>query len=391
MQQISAAWAAAIRTGYQIVTTASVLSGGATVLSGLRVSSGSVTLNRTAAQRRTFALTVKLDDLSLIPGDGNDPLAPFGNEIALSVGWIDTAHGATTPYIIPATGLVEQLPLGVFAFTTNAMTNTGTDLTMALRGYDRSWTVAQRGFTAPYTVTAGNSPEAEIQNILNLRYPGLPPLNMAPTGFALPSSTFAQGSNPWAACLSLADSAGNALFFDANGVPTGQPTPDPTAQPTVWSYRTDGAGNALHSSLTRTLTREGVANDFTVIGTGSQNAPGGSGQTTGPFASNAQDSSPLSRTWVGGNFGDVPKFTTSSLVLSPTAGQAAANTLLAQSLGLVETFDLTAGPASMFDIDDVIGLYDSRLRVNCNAVVDTAKLSLDHATKVALSMRRVYP
>lgn len=361
------------------------------MLSGLRVSSGSVTLSRTAAQRRTFALTLKLDDLSLIPGDGGtDPLAPFGNEIALNVGWIDVANGAKTPYVIPSTGLVEKIPMGVFAFTTNAMTDTGTDLTMALRGYDRSWPVAERAFTAPWTVTAGNAPEVEIQAILNAQYPGLPALNMAPTGVVLPASTFPQGSDPFAGILTLGDAAGCEMFFDANGVPCGRPTPDPTTQPVVWSYRTDGAGNAIPNTLTRTLTREGVPNDFTVIGTGSQNAPSGTGTTTGPFASNAQVTNPLSPQWVGGNYGDIPKFVTSSLVLSPTAGQSSAGTLLTQSLGKVEMFDLTASPASMFDIDDVLGLFNSRLKIDCNAVVDAAKLPLDHATKVALTMRRVY-
>lgn len=385
MYQISDAFRKAISTGYKAVFQCSILSGGQTVLSNLAISDGSITVDRNSAQRRKVALTATITDLSLIPSGDSSSLAPFGNEIQVFASWIDPSTGNL---YIKSNGLPELIPMGVFPMTTVEMEDTGTNLTMTIDGYDRSWSVAQRKFKTPYNVPAGTAPEVAIQNILNAQYPGLPALNMTPTGFSLPVANFKEGDDPWAACLTLADAGGCELAFDVNGIPAGKPIPNPSNLPVVWSYFVDGTGDSAPQTITRKLTREGVSNDFIVSGTGSQNTPTGSGSTTGPVRAESSDSS--AQFGINSNFGDIPTFVTSSLVTSTSAAQAASSNALMVSLGLVESFVVNSSPAPMFDIDDVLALSDSRLQVNCNMVTDAATLTLRHDGQTQLTGRRVY-
>lgn len=386
---ITPAFRAALGGSYRMYTVANVLSGGKIVpgFSDIPISDGTITVDRKNAQRRTLALTVATDSALLyIPKSVTDPLTPFGNEISISAGWIDMSVGM--PYINPATAQPELIPCGVYPMITVPTEDTGQDVTLSVSGSDRSWMVADRKFLLPYTVTAGTAPEVAIQSILTLVYPTLPTLNMMPTGFSLPAAAFNQGDDPWAACLSLADDAGYELFMDVNGIPTGYPIPTPSGQPVVWNYRVDGTGDAKPTKVKRTYTRSGVSNDFTVSATGSANAPGGSGASA-PFQEQATDSNPGSVTNISGAFGDVPTFVSSSLVTTTAQGTATAATLLAASLGLAESYVVTAPPSPMFDIDDVIGVSDPRIGVNCLMVVDAISLSLRHDGTVAITGRRV--
>lgn len=364
-----------------------VLSNGAVVpgFSGIPISDGTLTVDRKNAQRRTITLTIATSD-AVIPLSVTDPLTPFSNEISVSVGWVDMSTGM--PYVNPATGQPELISLGVFPMTTVVVTDTGQDITIAVDGADRSWVVGQRKFLVPYTVAPGTAPEVAIQAILTLVYPELPPLNMVPTGLAVPGANFNQGDDPWASCLTLADDCGCELFMDINGVPAGYPIPDPATQPVQWKYRVDGTGDAKPTTMKKTYTRNGVSNDFTVSATGSANTPGGSGAAA-PFQSQVTDSDPSHVTYVGGPFGDIPTFVQSSTITTSGGGTAAAQGLLTTSLGLMESYETTGVPVPMFDIDDVMELVNARIGVNCKAVTDAFTLSLRHDGNIQLTQRRV--
>lgn len=363
---------------------------GMTLLSNVPVTDGTVTVDRTASQRRVFTATLNLTNAGIIPAAMTDPFSPFSPELQLFAGWIDPATGL--PYILPSTGLPEQIPLGVFPLTTTTIDDTGVNLTMAAKGYDRSWSVAQRAFAVAQVITAGTAPETAIQQILSAQYPGLPALNMPPTGFALPTMTFDQGADPWAGCVEMATQAGNELYLDAHGIPTGNPVPDPTTIFPCWTYSTTTKGLmiAAPSTISRVLTREGVSNDITVSATGSQNATSGTGAST-PISAQAQDLNPQSPTYINGPFGDVPSFASSSNLADLPSAQAAANLALALSLGSIDVCTVTVSPAPMFDIDDVITLIDPRINVNFNCVVDAVTYSVRHDTKTTLTLRHAYP
>lgn len=379
MQPISPAFAAAIATGYRAFLQANILSNGVPVISGLAISDGMVSVSRGAAQRRTFNLTMALTDTSLIPSSNSSYTAPFGPEVQLYAGWVNPA--TDQPYVIPSTGQTELISLGIFAYTTGTPTDTGSDLTFAMSGYDRSWSLSQRKFKSAHVVASGTAPETAIQAIISQQYPTSPSLSCPPTGFGLPAMNFAPGSDPWQACLTIAAAAGLELFYNALGVPTAFPTPNAATSPSVWTYADNGTGNAGWSTCARGLSRENVPNDFIISGAAS---------TTDPISAEASDTNPSSPTYISGPYGDVPAFASSSSVTDTAAAAAAAANALTQSLGSVEVFTLTAAPAPMFDIDDVIGLVATRLLTNCNTVVDGLQYSLRHDTKTQLTLRRIY-
>ena len=170
--------------------------------------------------------------------------------------------------------------------------------------------ISQRAFLLPYAVSAGTAPEVAIQAILTQQAPEYPALNMAPTGFSLPDMSFNQGSDPWAACTTIADAAGCELCFDVNGIPTGFPIPDPTTLPVVWNFRADGTGD-FAMTLFSGPGPVWVSNDFTVTGTGSANAPGGRQYHRSRHGPGDRLRS-SKRYLLDGVFGDIPTLTTSS-------------------------------------------------------------------------------
>jgi hypothetical protein len=370
VQPISDAFRSAIRTGYVISSAVDVLAGGIVVHGGLSVNDGKFTLDRTAAQRRRCSLSVTVTDLSTIPVDESSPLVPFGNEISVSCGWVN-----------PATGLAERVAMGIYAMTDVVVSDTGVDLSIAIDGYDRSWVVSQRKLAAPYVVAAGTDLATAIQALINSVYAGLT-YNIVPTapaGITTPAATFAEGADPWAAALTLADAGGYELYFDALGVVTARPIPDPGSQAPVWTY--SPAGDAVPSSIVRRFTRVGVSNDFSVSSSGSN--------VSAPVRARVSDSNATSPTFTGGAFGDIPTFSTSSLVTSTAAATAAATKALAASLGASEILTVTGVPAPMFDVDDVLSVGSPRLNVAGNYVTDAATLSLRHDGQTQLTLRRV--
>lgn len=366
MYPLSAAYRAAIAGGGYRVAAAVHVYAGSEQVAALTAETGSFTVDRNAAQRRRCQLTITPAP-GVFPTTISAPLTPFGNEIRPYFG-VQYANGST-----------ELIPMGVYVMTTVTGTVTSADTTISVAGYDRSWTVAQRKFLGPYQVSSSD-PGTAIQAILNAQAPGLPPLNMTPTGFSLPSPlpTFKQGDDPWAACLTIADAAGCELFFDLQGVPVGRPIPNPAQQPTVWSF-TDGPAGP--TSLSRGWTREGVSNDFTVIGSGANVQP--------PVSARAQDTSPGSPTYVSGSFGDVPSFINSSLVTSTAAAQAAASNALTAALGLVESVTLESVPNPAWDVDDVASVVNRVSGCNGRYVVDSIQHVFHAADSTRLSMRAV--
>ena len=378
MLAISAAFRAAIPKGYQIANAATILSGGNPVQgAGVSLTDATVTVSRTAAARRSASFTIALTDpwQQLIPSASNTgPLTPFGNEIAPSFGWIN-----------PATRLPELVQVGVYAIETVTVNDTGSGLTLAVTGYDRAWTMSLRKFTAPYAVTAGTRGDAALSALVTFVLGSGVPQNITPAldgggnPLNLPGLAFNENTDPWSAVQTIVTSIGYEAFFDAQGVFVARPLPDPmTAQP-VWSM-VEGPGN-IAKSYSRSLTRNGVSNDFIVTGSGS-------GVGT-PVRGQAQDTSPASPMYVSGPFGDVPTFTNSSLVTTVAQAQAAAANQLAAARGQLETLTVVTYPCPVFEPDDVIYCQRSRAGVDGYYVVDTVQFSLRHDGSTTLTARRV--
>lgn len=380
MQQISPGFAQAISSdGYRPVVSLTVLASGVPVATSGPVTplGGSITNSRAAAARRTLSLDVSLNGagVSLIPTVNNTgPLVPFGNEVAVYSGW--QPPGTDTP---------ELVPCGVYALETVTVTDTATGLDIAITGYDRAWTMSLRKLLTPYTVTAGTRGDTALSALVTDRLGSGVPQNITPAfdsrgnALDLPAMVFNENTDPWQAVQTIAAAIGYEAFFDATGVFTARPIPDPTTAPVAWSM-IEGDGN-IATSYTRSLSRNGVCNDFIVTGSGTS--------TTTPVRGRATDLNPNSPMYAGGAFGDVPQFTNSSIVTTADQALFAAQNQLAAAEGSVEQLTVTVFPCPMFDVDDVIYCRRARAHIDGNYVVDDVTQSLRFDGSTVLTGRRV--
>jgi len=346
------------------------------------IESASVTVSRTAAQRRTCSVVLADSDGSLVPENPDDPVAPNGNEIRV---WYDIA--------LP-TGVVS-VPMITATIVTVKVEDTGVDLTLTVQGADRSWFFGQLKFITPYTVAASISPLEAVQQMLVDMWPGAPlNLSIAPTDALTPSPAgVIRADKPvWQAATLLAQSAGMELFFDPLGTCVMQPVPDPSTVAPCWVL-TDLNPSAL-KGVSRTLTRDKVYSAYEVIGVGSVPTVLKSGKTSikhVPILAVAEDANPNSPTYAQGPFGVVAEIVRTTFVTSAAQGQAMAEAALAQQLGKIESVVVHAIPNPALDIDDVVTVERSRAWTTGNYVVDSVTFTIGLEPSMQIGGRKVSP
>lgn len=381
MYPVSAAFQAAIQSGsYRVANRVDIDPGDGSTAVSLKCETGSFTVDRTSATRRTCSLTLTMDpetSTAYMPEQPGDLLTPFGTLLRPYSGIVLPKGNGTTV----AAGGTEWVPMGVYVLTDAEFDVTGAgDVTGLLSGSDLSWGVGDRAFQNPYQITSA-TPQVAIQAILDAVYPGLARLNMVTSGLSLasPLPTFNEGDDPWTGILTIMDGIGYEGFFDLLGVPTGRPTPDPRLATPAWTF-TDGAQGV--TSAKRKWTRTGVSNNFTVTSSSSAVQP--------PVRGQAQDTNPGSATFVNGRFGNIPTFQQNALVATSTEALAAATQQLTVSLGSSEQVTWTCLPNPAWDIDDVAALTVAKSNIDGTYVVDTITHVFDAKADTTLSGRRVH-
>lgn len=386
---------AAIQSGnYKLLPQLQVFQQGTLLNFTLPISSGTVTVDRNSATRRTADITIEVIPTvppnPILPVTTAAPLAPFGNEVLLSVA-TQSATGVVSSYI----------PMGLFTIVTSTITDSTTDFAVTLHCYDRAWTIAQRKLKTPYTIpNAGATSDfpSQLRFLLNTVWgSNLPALNYnifvpplgAPTA---PMASYNEGEDPWSAALDMATALGYELFFDVNGTVTAFPIPGPpnTASwpATVWTY-TENTANAP-KQIVDTFTRDGIYNDFIISGTGTTNAPSTNASTATPVRAEAQDTNPNSPTYISGPFGDVPQFGYSNLVTTAPQATSASQNALAASLSSAHQVSASVPANPLFDIDDVAAFNRARLSMaGTRVVADTLKLTIRHDDSTTFTGRVV--
>lgn len=371
---VSANFTAAL-TSAQILTAvqASILSGGQPIpgYTNLPVETATITCARTQAQRTTLSVTLDPSTAAnLIPADLTSPLAPNGNEIAISIG------------IRYPDGSQELVPCGVFPIQTVTVTDNGTDLTLAVQCADRSWSISRRPLLAPYTIPAGTTLDQALHALLSANTSGMPPFtyNIAPTTAIAPVNTYREGQDPWQAALDLASGAGMECFFDRYGNIAARPLPGPGTIAPTWNASELTQGGVL--ALARVLTANQVSNDFVVMSQSSNVTP--------PVRAEASDTNPASPTWTGSRYGDIVTYLSSSTIADAAGAEAAAQSQLYQSLGQIDTLTATILPNPAVDIDDIFTV--TRTRANLTGaqwVVDGYTLPVGTSAEMTVNLRRV--
>lgn len=382
MQSRSTAFDAAVVAGGRVVQDIKVttmVNGIATpILTGLQALPGSkVTIDRRANIRRTLDLSIADPTGALIPKKATDTLAPYGNEVAVRVGF---------QYI---NGTTETVPVGVFRIEKVDSDQQGL---IKIAGRDRGAVIEQALWEAPYQLPVTTNLGTALTTMLQSRFNGTLPTNFASTAAVTPSTAvvFLEGTltgNPWQNAIDLATAAGFELFFDAAGLCTFQPIPNPIAANSVWNH-VPGVG-ALVLAETDSLTSQDVYNVIVVAGEGGP--IGASGSAANPIRSVAAVTDPASPIYPGGNFGRRPYCIQDPTITTQAQADSTAAALLLRYAGSGEVIGFEAAPHPAHEPGDIVRLQEpTTLLLDSYLVLDSWDLDLGmrDTVKYATSGRR---
>ena len=378
----SARWLAALSYPQMIISAhVDVLKSGI-VTRVLPVQDGTVTMDRTAAVRRQCSLNV-IPDLgpSGLDTSWRDDISAAGDEIRP---WWQITY---------PDGSTDEVSLGTFTIVDSEAADVGTDVTVKITGYDRSWLLQQDQLSQPYVSAPSIPVEQAIQDLINSQWSG-PALsyNIAPSGHLTPSTGFIAkpGKTVWSQALVLAASIGYDLSMDPYGGVQGAPVPDPTVQApvaTLTALQRSGLKTA-----TSTSTRKGVYSSYSIIATGSVQVMNKAGtkliSKSTPIYSQAKDENPNSPTYYV-TFGTVNKTIRSSVITTSEQGLAAAQGYLRAQQGAMTALGIEIIPFPLLDAFDVITVNPGRVAPQGNYVIDGWQASLKYDASMALTIRQV--
>lgn len=364
----SAAFKAAVLTDHVVIAKAEVWSSERKLID-LDIDTGKVAVNTSNSIRRTCEVHITTDrsTANLVPDDGFDFLAPFGNQLRLYRGiqYID--------------GTEEYVPLGVFVITEVDVKDGNEGISMSIRGEDKSIIVSRNKWTSAYQMVNGTL-EASLLALLQNRYPDIetdfPTTNITVNQVILGSDS---NLDPWKDAVHIAELVGYDLFFDVNGIATMKQFPTLDAASVVSTYK-EGDGTTI-TSLDRKISTKETYNGviYTVEGS----------QVTTPVRVEVWDEDTTSPTYRYGVFGSVPTFITTNLIGTSAEAIKAATLLLNTYIGQQEqiTFQSIVDPS--LDVNDVIYVKSEGAKVDRTVIIDTMDIPLEYTGALTVTTRVV--
>lgn len=350
---------------------------------------GDVTVDRTSQIRRSLSLDVTaygasgsvisstgaLEQIAdtLLPDDGKDIMAPFGNKIRI---WYQIA---VPGYVSPDDGSTfYAFPLGLFRISSADVSDDGVPK-LQITGYDDSRYISKAKLTAPWIVAAGTNYGDAIIALCQNRLPTLQ-ANPHTVTKTTPQIILDPESDPWQAVTDWAAAIGCEVFLDRNGALTIQDEPDPTADPVVWTYQ-DGTldANAVLLSVNRGLSDEPGYNGI-VLTSESTTLPA-------PIRIELWDDDPDSPTYALGPYGKVPYFKSSPLVVDYTGGGLMAITELRKVIGGTESLDFAIVPNPAHEPSDIVRAVRPLSKTDSTAVLDSFVIPLEVTSPMTIRTR----
>jgi hypothetical protein len=300
----------------------------------LPIEDGTVTIDRTADNRRSLSLAVS--DPSLYPTKPTDAIAPYGTEVVVKRG------------IRYAGGRSELVQVGVFRLQDAERQLPGTQ-GLPLNLWDRSKQVQDARFPAPRKFAAMTA-EALIELLIGEVYPAVTyqVTTTAAAATTIPKHVVAQ--DRWAEVIRVAQAVGCEVFFDAFGNVVVQDVPDPATAAPVWVV--DAGPSGVLVSADDKVTRDGQPN--IVVATGN-NPSGNDDPVTSQFP-HGYDTTPGSPTYYLGAYGQVPRFYTNPHIRTQAQANRTADAQLADHLGVSRTVSFGTIPHPGLDAGDAITL-----------------------------------
>lgn len=341
-------------------------------------------------------------DTNLVPVDGFDVLAPFGNELRLWRG-VRVTQETNTTYaalaeksyaevltdyasygiiLIADTEVVvdELVPIFTGPITDVEITDGDSGVQVAVSASDRSLIVSRARWVETYKVDSGTNVVDAITELLEDRYDDVQ-TRFIPQATTVNKSILGTSAenDPWKDAQDIAAAGGLTLYFDGEGVAVLAASEDyENATPDAFYAEND---EAMVLTLTRRLTNEQTYNAVVATAEGSE--------TADTYRALVTDDDPSSPTYYGGPFGKVPRFFSSSLMTTQAAVEAAAASLLAKYKGVPESVEWTQIVDPSLDADDVIALTNTGAKVDRYMVIDRLTIPLDPSESMSATARTV--
>lgn len=359
MYPVTDKFLAAVRDSHAPATYVDIWYNGAVTKAGIRVVSGSITVDRTQNIRRTCS--VVLGDPTLFPTYVQSPLSPFGAEAHIYQG------------ITYMDGTTEVVPLGIFSLETVTYEESVTQSNGGLpqfTGMDRSQVLARETFLTPVDYSGWTTFEA-ITKLVSTALPNVT-VNIDPSLInpVLPGGTTFSAAR-LDAIQSLAAGIGAEAYFDVDGVfqvipiavltqanlAGGLRNPAWTVDAsTAAAQANGGSAKGVLVEAARGISRTDAYNGIAVYGTSSTSSTQAFGV--------ALDTDPRSPTYWGGPYMSSPPgpyghVTTTLQISSVTTDQQAtiaATAALQDSLGLARTLAFTCAPNPALEAGDFLKL-----------------------------------
>ena len=338
-------------------------------LTDLNIDSGKVTVSVNSGVRRTCDVTLVTDRTStnLVPDNGFDTLAPFGNELKLYRG------------VKFADGSIEYVPLGVFVMTDVDIQDSNDGVSMTIRGEDRSLFISRAKWTEPYQMVSGTL-EASLTAMLENRWADVE------TSFTTTNVTVNQvvfgtenSQDPWQDAVYLAQLVGYDLYFDVLGVATLRAFPSLDAATVVARYH-EGE-QTLITSLDRSMSSKETYNGviYTIEGS----------QVDTPIRVEIWDEDTTSPTYRYGVFGDAPTFITSNVLSTEAEAIKAATSLLNTYRGAQENINWDSIVDPTLDVNDVVYVKTVGSKTDRLVIVDELDIPLSPLASMSAKARTV--
>ena len=368
MYPTSAAFKAAVLTDHIVISKAEVWSSDRKLID-FDIDTGKVSVTTSNAVRRSCEVHVSTDRTSdnLVPDDGFDFIAPFGNQLRLYRG------------IQYTDGTEEYVPLGVFVITEVDVKDTNEGVSMVIRGEDKSIIVSRNKWTSAYQMVNGTL-EASLTALLQNRYADIttdfPVTNISVNQIVLGSDS---NLDPWKDAVGIAQLVGYDLYFDVNGVCTMKQFPTLDAASVVATYK-EGSGTTI-TSLDRKISTKETYNGVVYTVEGSQ--------VTTPVRVEIWDEDPASPTYRYGVFGSVPTFVTTNLISTSAEAIKAASLLLNTYIGQQEVINFESIVDPSLDVNDVVYVNSEGAKVDRTVIIDSMDIPLEYTGSLNVATRVV--
>lgn len=338
MIDVSNTFLAALRGPHQLAVRAVAYPpAGGTV--DLPILDGSVTIDRTADQRRRLDLTIA-------------PKYPAGHEFEGEDVYPATTSGAVNVYgtevkvyrgIEFAGGAAEYAALGVFRVEDAQRDLPGG--AVQITGWDRSKQVADERFLKPRKCSAQDATTL-IQTLISEVYPAATFADSTGDSTNIPKHVVDR--DRWAECQRLAQVIGAEVFPDADGGWVIQDVPDPASASPVWAV--DAGEGGVLVSISDSVTREGAPSVVVAIG----ESKDGNQAPVHSVLPHGYDDDATSPTYYLGSYGTVPRFYSSPHIKTQAQANRVADAQLADHVGVTRSISFQAVPNPALEAGDAV-------------------------------------